>query len=477
MGGGYYERDVPTVGRTRNEIFNYSQQMSDPKQAKNERRTVHAMLDIKGKLRECRDSEGHPDVLPVVVAMDVTKSRGDDAMVVFEKVPLLMGQLPMTGIADHPAIAWGGIGDATCGDSAPIQFSQFESDARLDEALSNLWIEEGGGGTGQESYELLAYYLARKVEMDINKRDGKGFAFFLGDEGFYQKVCKDQVKVWIGDDLDDDVSSSEIFRELAEKFHVFFIYPKKSWEDRKDAIDEEIAGRVRNAGGMIEGCSIRASLLWSNRNDLDLHVVPPSGEEISYRHRNSCCGGFLDVDMNVQGETTKPVENVRWKKGCAPKGKYRIFVQNYRVHGDCPAATEWRAEIETDGKVQHFEGKTPKGRTGSDSDTTIFEFYYDPEKGVVEEDQYALYNDEVIMMQWENVLEDGHLLVIDNPRACVDTMIGAIALKTGKKTLEEYLEDMKGRGQTEERCEDVKNALGKLTGVQAVVQVDEELFS
>ena len=184
MGGGYYERDVPERSYRREEVFNYSEQMSDPNAARdNDRREVHEMLNVKGQKRECHNSADHPDVLPIIVAMDVTKSRGDDALVVFEKVPLLMGQLPMTGIADHPAISWVAIGVATSGDYAPIQFGQFEADDRLDESLSNLWLEEGGGGTGQESYELAAYAMSRMTNLDINTDGGKGFAFFLGEIG------------------------------------------------------------------------------------------------------------------------------------------------------------------------------------------------------------------------------------------------------------------------------------------------------
>ncbi len=480
MGGGNYSRDVePTQTYTRESVFNYSSEMAKAARV-SERREVHASLNIKNQCRECRNSEDkEDDVLPIVVVMDVTKSRGDDALVIFEKVPLLMGQLPMTGIAPHPVISWGAVGDATCGDHAPIQVGQFEADERLDEALSNVWIEEGGGGTGQESYELMAYYYARKTNMDITNKGEKGILFFLGDEGFYEKVCKDQVKVWIGDEIDEDVPSSVIFQELQEKFHVFFVYPKKSWEERKDAIDNEIAGRVRNAGGMVEGCSIRASLLWNNKNDLDLHVICPSGQEIYYSHKNSSCGGTLDVDRNVHGETMKPVENVRWKKGQAPKGHYKVFVQNYGTHGNFPCATPWRAEIEIDGKVQHFEGTTTERSTGHNSDMTIFEFDYDPINGLIEngDDPYALYKDEIIEAQWENVLESGHVLKIDNPKACVDAMIGAIALKTGKKNLDEYLDDMRGRGQDEKRCDDVRNALSGLSSAEHIVEVNPEVFS
>ena len=37
------------------------------------------------------------------------------------------------------------------------------------------------------------------------------------------------------------------------------------------------------------------------------------------------------------------------------------------------------------------------------------------------------------------------------PKACVDVMLGAIALTSGARTLEDYVKDMKERGQDEER--------------------------
>ncbi|MBA7542055.1 hypothetical protein ES705_34371 [subsurface metagenome] len=88
----------------------------------------------------------------------------------------------------------------------------------------------------------------------------------------------------------------------------------------------------RLAGSGAKTGDVRISLMWNNRNDLDLHVVAPSREEIYHGRRNSRCGGELDVDMNASGETMKPVENIYWPKGRAPKGLYRVFVRNYAYH-------------------------------------------------------------------------------------------------------------------------------------------------
>jgi hypothetical protein len=72
--------------------------------------------------------------------------------------------------------------------------------------------------------------------------------------------------------------------------------------------------------------------MWNNYNDLDLHVVCPSGERIHGGNRKSACGGELDVDANVRPDSRKPVENVVWPEGQAPAGTYQVFVHYYKKH-------------------------------------------------------------------------------------------------------------------------------------------------
>jgi len=144
-------------------------------------------------------------------------------------------------------------------------------------------------------------------------------------------------------------------------------------------IDAEIKRRVEGAGGQYEGVDIRASLLWDNRNDLDLHVITPRAEHVYFGHKQSTCGGWLDVDMNVRGETTTPVENIRWARGAALRGHYRVYVQNYRFHEPHQSPTPFKVEVEISGDIYHFNSVvSPLRQTGSASDVPIFEFDHEP---------------------------------------------------------------------------------------------------
>ena len=297
--------------------------------------------------------------------------------IMYDKLPMFIGQIIMKNYVPGPAVSFAAIGDASS-DQAPLQVGQFEADNRLDDVLSKIWIEEGGGGTGQESYELAAYFYARHSVLDCLQAGRKGFFFFLGDEGFYPKVSREQVRRVLGREESQDLDARTIFAELAQKYHVFFIYPQKSMAERRSDIDAEIKKRVEAAGGIYEGVDVRASLIWDNRNDLDLHIITPRGEHIYYANKRSTCSGWLDVDMNVRGETTKPVENIRWARGVAQRGPYRVYVQNYRFHEPSQGPTAFKVELEIGGEVCHFEGEMAAARTGAASDVTVFEFHYDP---------------------------------------------------------------------------------------------------
>jgi uncharacterized protein YfaP (DUF2135 family) len=97
-----------------------------------------------------------------------------------------------------------------------------------------------------------------------------------------------------------------------------------------EAAMSELQERLNREGAMTG--DVQISLMWENFNDLDLHVVCPSGERIHGGNKLSQCGGELDVDANVRPETKKPVENVVWPGVSAPPGSYQVYVHHYKKH-------------------------------------------------------------------------------------------------------------------------------------------------
>ncbi len=188
--------------------------------------TAHETLDPKGvKVRESRDSDEHPTTTPIVVMLDVTGSMHAVITALHAKLPELYGLLLRKGYVEHPQIMFGGIGDATC-DRVPLQVGQFESDNRADVNLEDLFLEGGGGGQRTESYELAAYFLANHTATDAwDKRGQKGYVFIVGDEMNYPRVSRRQVEEHVGDTLQDDVTTEEVYRSLQERYEVFYILP------------------------------------------------------------------------------------------------------------------------------------------------------------------------------------------------------------------------------------------------------------
>ncbi len=61
--------------------------------------------------------------------------------------------------------------------------------------------------------------------------------------------------------------------------------------------------------------------------------------------------------------------------------------------------------------------------------------------------------------QWSDTLGHERVLQVTCPKACIDVILGAIAITTGSRTLSQYVEDMLERGQSAERIEEVTTAL------------------
>jgi hypothetical protein len=193
---------------------------------RHQRRAAASLDPYKATAREARDSAEHPNSTPIAVLFDVTGSMGSVPVTLQKKLPDLLGLLTRGGYAADPQVLVGAIGDEQF-DTVPLQVGQFESDNRIDEQLRDIYLEGGGGGDRKESYALAAYFLATRAKLDaVEARGRKGYAFIIGDEANKPALSRAAVARFIGDDLSEDIPLTEVYRQLAEKFEVFFVVPR-----------------------------------------------------------------------------------------------------------------------------------------------------------------------------------------------------------------------------------------------------------
>lgn len=217
MGGGTFDPGAyraftsSTVGKSTDQIYSS--------------RSMHKDLDPLGvKVRESRDSVDNPNSTPLIVGIDVTGSMGMIADVIAREG---LGTL-FTGILDRkpitdPHVMFMAIGDANF-DQAPLQVSQFEADKRIIEQLAQIYLEHGGGGNNFESYNLPWYFAAQHTIHDsMEKRGKRGYLFTVGDEEAPQPLTKSQIKRFIGDDMQADLSTLDLLQMAQRTYDVFHI--------------------------------------------------------------------------------------------------------------------------------------------------------------------------------------------------------------------------------------------------------------
>lgn len=182
---------------------------------------LHEKLNPKNVLRECLDSEEHPNTIPVILALDVTGSMGDAAVEVAKDLNIVMTRL-FKEVKDIEFMIMG-IGDLAC-DRAPIQISQFESDIRIAEQMDQVYFEYGGGGNAYESYTAAWYMGSRHTKLDcLQKRDKRGIIITLGDEQLNPYLPYSALVKATGDDLQGDIETKDLFEEASKKFDIYHI--------------------------------------------------------------------------------------------------------------------------------------------------------------------------------------------------------------------------------------------------------------
>jgi len=243
-------------------------------------RGVHPDLDptkMKDHIRESRDSEEHPDSLPVMMIFDVTGSMGSIPRVLQEKLPRLMDVIVDKAEVKHPQILVGALGDWYV-DQYPFQIGQFESDNRFDEQLRNIILEGGGGGQVQESYGLAFRFAARHTITDsFEKRGKKGYLFTMGDEAFWPTLKTDEIKEVFGVPSSEEESVEDLIREAQEKWELFHLFAMDgSYPNRTDIHDKwkNILGeRFVKVEDSSLVCEIIASLIFALESSKEVDDV------------------------------------------------------------------------------------------------------------------------------------------------------------------------------------------------------------
>ncbi len=210
MGGGSgYDRDVHSSSS-----IDDGWGTSDTSKKKLSSTKMHKSLDPTGKILESNAK------YPIVIVLDVTGSNINFARLVYDKLPMMYGQIDQKGYLDDFEMSICAVGDEYC-DSYALQISDFAKGIELDSWMEKLVLEGGGGGQQTESYELAAHYLANNLSFN---KDAKPIIFFIGDEAPYGKVSEYQAQKY-GIEYDDNDQGFSKLNKVVNNNVFMFLNP------------------------------------------------------------------------------------------------------------------------------------------------------------------------------------------------------------------------------------------------------------
>jgi len=240
----------------------------------------------KFSIRECCNSDEHPNTIPVILALDVTGSMGEACSEVASALGVIIKNL-YEKFADIEFCVMG-IGDLAY-DDAPIQMSQFESDIRIAESLDKIYMEHGGGGNEYESYTAAWYMGLKHTKLDCFEKQGrKGIIITMGDEPLNPYLPYSRLNEAINGTEQKDIKTNELYSQVCEMYDVFHIAvdsPKDSYKRYKDDIE--------NSFGQLLGTNFKVSTV----NNLAQTIEDCISESV-----NSTSVGTTKIVINENGE-------------------------------------------------------------------------------------------------------------------------------------------------------------------------------
>ena len=247
----------------------------------------------------------------------------------------------------------------------------------------------------EEARKKAEYEAAREAELEEARR--------LAEEREAERLAEEKR---LAEERENERQRELAEEEDARQAQIAALEESEVLEEQmaSEKAEQELVERLEREGA--KSSEVQVSLLWDNYNDLDLHVLCPSGERIHGGNKISECGGELDVDANVRPETKKPVENIVWPDFKAPPGTYKVYVHHYRKHKKRRSKdpTKFRVVVNAGGEIKHYEGELSTG----DPIMLVCEFELEaPEERGTDEDRESA----LIAAETERIAEEERLSI------------------------------------------------------------------
>jgi len=289
--------------------YRYSSKGAAKREAGAARARVHGPRTYEGKNRpneKIIDPRKHvrtESTNPLIIAIDVTGSMANWPFEIFDRLPLLYNTLSQ--YRDDLEICFAAIGDAAC-DQWPLQVTTFASSFDLEQLLSSLY-GEGGGGDAPESYGLFAHWVNTHVA--IPDLEEEPFLIVFGDVTMHPKTPKSQVAHYLGDKVSRDVDAIKAWNQVCSNWNPWFLRrPTGKPGDKVDiqwgkAIGEQKIFHIEDEQRAVDYAMALIARSWGNFSDFQDNMRARHSEEkvarLSKPIEVLCprCGGPIPVGM------------------------------------------------------------------------------------------------------------------------------------------------------------------------------------